>query len=513
MHPLAPYGAGGSCCGTEEPLAGRVRNLQALESGFTGAELRFEIESTNPTATSAYADGLLTQRLAPEQRHFEVSGLPPGTHTMQLLCHAPDEAPPRLFLDPLGQRTRLIWNPSPSADCAAYNVYSDEAADVTPATLIATVSALTIQNRIGVTADASGGGQIGRISIFGSVPAGTLPLNTDVTIGITAEGEYGWSFTGGASGSGTFAATDTASLPYGVRITFHDDPADYATGALWSAHVGPATDWLSDSLAPGTYRFAIVAMDAAGNEADATDERRIRIMSVPDAVTSVSMAWDSPELTITWTDPAAIDGVNMYTNYNAITGLFEDYIADLDAPFAVIADGVEEYAITIPADLTGMLQFYLRPFNADGIEREDLVIYSISFPLTSADHGQSLQQITNLTATPLAGGTWELGWDYAFREGDTATGFYVYRQTTAAPFDFDVSPYQTILKAAGSSLGSPMLKHYSYHRVTAESSTVLLAVRAVNIASGVVADNTNYVTLVPDATAPDPAESLCGGAT
>jgi hypothetical protein len=144
-----------------------------------------------------------------------------------------------------------------------------------------------------------------------------------------------------------------------------------------------------------------------------------------------------------------------------------------------------------------------------------LGVYSINFPLTSKDKGQSLQAPANLVATPLEGGTWQIEWDYAFREGDTATGFYLYRQTTAAPFDFTASAYQTIFKAAGVGMTGtakgPRLKHYVYTETTPEIGTILLAVRSANIAAGVVSDNVNYVTLVPDADAPDAPGGMAGG--
>jgi hypothetical protein len=518
MPPLAPYTAGGSTCGSEEPLSGRVRDIAAYDGGLGGAELRFKVESTNPTSVAGYVDGLLSRRLPENVIDFAVSGLTPGTHTLSLLPFETDTAPPLLELEPLGQRTRLHWGRSADPTTVAYRVLWNQGTHLAAAaTTYATITALAIQQRIRVTADASGGGLFGRISSFGTVPAGTAALNIELVIGITAEGAYSWAITGTAdAGTGTFNAGDTVNLPYGCKVTFHDHPDTYATGALWAIYIGPATDFITAALNPGKYRFNVLALDAAGNASATPDsDRYVRIMAVPDAVSAVQITLTAEsEITVTWHDPAAIAGVNVYTNYNAITGLFEDYITDTELPYAQVAAGVKQWVFSTAA--TGRLQFRLRPYFSNGIEREDYVIYSFGFPATWRDLGESLANPTGLKATPTAGGTWLLEWDYAYRDGSTCSGFYVYRQATAAPFDFTADPYATVTKSTGTSISGkakgPRLKHYSFTDASVETGTILLAVRAANLTTGVASDNVNYVSLVPDAVPPTDPGAIAGGA-
>jgi hypothetical protein len=247
---LPPYTAGGSQCGTEEPLAGRIRNLEAFDPGFTSSELQFALEETNGGAVAVFADGLFYAYLPEGKLRFAVAGLKPGTHSVSLEPLPPDSPAERIRLEALGQRARFTWIRSADATCAAYNVLWNTGGTGEPTTLLANVNALAIEERVQVIADTGDGGLGGRISSFGAVPPGQSAINVVVDIEVTASGAYSYSVSGDVLGTGTFNAGDTVSLAYGLRVTFHDDPEDYTTGADWSVAIGPSNEFLSDALPP-----------------------------------------------------------------------------------------------------------------------------------------------------------------------------------------------------------------------------------------------------------------------
>lgn len=516
-------------------LTGAATNIAVAATSRLGATIAARIIALNPAdkLVAVHLDGALALTYpipadasdlisdpadTPHNFTRDIANLTPGAHTLQLSVIRDGAPVPDRHGDPLGQRAYLAWAPSPDPTTAAYRVYSDLGSHATPDTLVATLSAPTIVSRTAIPPD-NEPTHTARVTFAGSFSAvaSVAALNATLTITIAAPTTNPDLTTTGAftyllaslpdatdlTGSSTFSAGDTVTLPYGLTVTFLDDPEDYTEADTYATTIGPPATYLSDVLSPDTYCFAVAAIDAAGNESTPIAAPALRVVPLPEPVTSVTLTHadadppDAETLTIAWTDSADITAVNLYTNFNPQTNTLVPDLYEA-APLASVAAGVELYAFEPPAGLAGTLLIALRPTTAIGIELPDLTLHTFTFPPTPADLGIVLADPTDILATPAAAGRASLAWSYAYRPGDDLDHFHVWIQT-GVTVDHAQPPTATILATAGT--GFPTAA-FTY------TSAILSATAAISIRSststGVLSPIITPTLFTPDATAPTP---------
>lgn len=507
---LRPRFTGGAT-GDPHPIEGRARNLSVAAGSLDSAEASFGYDGINAgeRRLAVHLDGRLADTVTADQERAGVAGLTTGLHTLTVAPLRWDESPGRLRFDPAGQRAILSWTPAEAADVAAYRIYWDAGAGTAPATLLDTVETVEIETREAVGPDTGTGA--GRVTLWGYY-TGTPPVNEVLVLSITAEGEYEWSYAG-ETGSGTFALGDTVQLPDGAQVTFLDEALAYQVDDSWNLRIGPATTYLTAELEAGSYQFEVRAVDATGNESEGTPVRGVAISGVPDAVTGVTLSWNegTETLTVAWSDPGSCDEVRVYSNWNAHTGAFLDYVEE-EGPTARVVGGMEQWTLENPPD--GTLLFYLRPM-LNGVLRPDVSLRRFSFPPTPADRGIVLGDPAQLAAVAQAGGRVLVTWLYGWRHGvaapdgtelaDGLASFDVW--ISATPVDFAAEP--TVSVAAGTGEGYPV-SSYSWLSDVLADGTYYVGVRA-KTADGVTTTNTNTVTVTADGTAPEYDGALTAG--
>lgn len=489
FQPLQP---GVSSAGDGFPLTGQLRNVSGAESTRQAVRVAWTPEAVDTARVYSYVDGQLRADMAASAGVVNLAYMAAGDNSVQLLAGLERENAPTVLIDPLGQNAFLSWPASPDADCVGYRIRN-----VATGALV-TVSDMATNSRSYALPDTGTG--TGRIQIFG---APTATVNGVLSIVITGAGTATWSFNGGAATAIEFIAGTVTLIALGVSAGFHDDPALYEIGDTWLTTVGPVTNYTTDALMPGTHTFAVAAIDAAGNLSAEIVTPGIYIVTLPGAIIDPVTAYNAGALTVSWTLPAGVDGVRVYTNYNPHTGLFEDYIATDGLPFATIAAAVNQWTFDPWAD--GALKYYLRPYNAE-TERDEGLLYGFNFPPEPIDLGVLLRDPTGLVATPTAGGTWRLEWDFRSTPAHAVTQFNIYRHATDTPINYATDLVYVIDYTAG--VGRPV-RHFTYNHVTAETGQVRLAVRASN--GTLETTNTDYVLLTPDAAAPTLTGSVIGG--
>jgi len=497
-----PLMAGVSCAGDGVPLGGELRDLQASSLARQTTRLAWQKDAgETPTRVFAYVDGELRGDVSAGEGALSISSLEAGDHSVQVLQGFERESPPGTFVDPYGQNALLFWEPSPSADCVGYNVYDSTDTPV----LVGEVRDIVVAERIRVLPDTGTGD--GRLTIWGAVPQG-VTVNTTGTLEVMAfdpdTGELiaDWTFGDDDPVSVSMVKGSVVNLSNGVTVAVHDTLASYQLGDTWTVHVGPKCRFVSATLDPGETWFMVKPVDAAGNEGIGSAPVKVFVMTVPDPVSGVALSFVGDILTVAYMLPAGADGVHVYCNHNPHTGLFEDWLVDNGLPYATIAGPAAEWVFDA-AGVEGVLKFNLRTYNSE-CERLDEGLYSCSFPPTAADLGVILKEPTGLKATPTAGGTWKLEWDYrkAIGDGvvDGATEFHIYRTAGGGAIDYSAAPEAVVSMSAGA--GRPA-RHFAYNWTGApEAGDVRLAVRASN---GTLEDSgTASVVVTVDAVAPAP---------
>lgn len=470
--------------GTSIPLHGRLRNIAATEltRQTAGVTWAYQPSSSAPARVLAYVDGQLRSITDPASGGVDINNVGVGDSSAQFVTVSEFASPLPRQVDPLGQNALLSWPPSSSSDCVAYRIYLGSE-------LVGIADIISAEERINALPDIGAGN--GRITVWGRVPDyhGTVTG----TLTVTGAGIAEWDCPGFPIAEIEFSQSTVLTLQPGFSVNFHDDSDLYVTGDSWTITVGPECYYITDTLAPGTYTFDVVAVDAAGNESSPVASQSIFIPLLPDPIIA-DMSYTGGTLTVSWDAPANSDGVNVYTNFNPHTNTFEPYVNTDGLPYAVITG--ESWSFTPPSGVEGRLLFYLRPYNSTA-ERDDGVLRGFSFPPEPGDVGVNIEPPTGIVATPTAGGTWRLEWDYRLFPDSNATGFNIYRDgvlLTTVPLDAGV--------------GVPII-HYTYNHTTPESSAVTLLVRTTDGTTETT--NTDAVTLTPDATPPVFVGPVTGG--
>lgn len=504
---------GDAVAGSREGMRGRVHDLSVRQSGPGSVHASFDFSAPNEDALQlgVIVDGSLASRVAPSTAQAEALNLAEGLHTLDVRPLYPFERQPDHHNDPQGKRAWLSWEPSTDPSTAAYRVYSDDGEGGTPETLLATLDTVVVET-LTLARPTSGTGS-GRVSVSGSY-TGPGAVNGAYRLEITDDGEAEWIDPDGLTlDTVRFeAAGDSLALSLGVRVTFEDSPGRYDVGDAWDVWIGPQTSFLTDTLEPGTHRFAVLALDAQGNpQEDPPEVKAVRILDVTPAVGSVSLSYDdgTNTLTVEWFNPAGVNTVNVYSNWNEALSRFEEHVI-LDCCTAVVGD---EWQFT-PGAAEGTLLFYLRPVKGE-VERADLTLHAFSFPPTPTDLGIVLGVPTGLAATAIAGGDVRVEWDYRFRTRilngveveDSLDHFLLVAAQTDGDWDWE-SPWAIIAADEGQGYPSAhFVAELEENLVALGWSEAFISVRAV-AEDGTMSEPAATVRVVPDATGPSAAGAL-----
>lgn len=428
---LFPMPVAGDClAGERNPLSGHITNLRVRTLNYGSAEAAYDARVENPDSHQVVVllDGAMVARNNALATSAGLAGIGSGEHSIDVRMIEAGEAPPNWHGDEQGQRAWLEWDRSTDAACKGYRIYWDEgnsggAVDE----LLASVSQVTIQERINMK-----GGHSGRINVYGGY-TGTQIINDVVTLTLADTGEWETTCALGTA-EGTFELGHSLALPYGIWVEILDDLMDYDTLSTYEITVGPGAQYLTDKLDPGDYRFKVVAVNAAGDESDASDIRTVRIYPVPPEVPAQFIEWDpvDEEMRVGW-DPVLAAGmgivdVKVYTNFSDYAaGLTDDIIEDMPYRTVEAVDGGLTLARADVGD--GLIRLYLRAVDADGEERKSVRLVEFTMPPVPIDLGLHLGIPTDLQAVGGPAATVLTEWNYTFYDGtegtDALTGFEV----------------------------------------------------------------------------------------
>lgn len=504
MQPLSPVATLG--------LPPAVRNFRAQDAYEPfAALLTFALEwmaAADDYRVGIYLDGELVQILPPDATEATITGLFNSRNArIDAVAFPIWEPPPDMHGHFGSDSAYVVWPFDDTADLAAFDVY--RAVAVTPIggggnelvspVLLGRVETKQVIQKIYARPDS--GEAHGRITAWGSVP--NEHANGSFALTVTGAGEISWSGFGD-SGTMDFEKGTVLQLPGGVLVQFNDRADDYVEDDVYTINVGVPNFYQTDTLAEGTYYFGRVAVDNAGNESTgpirATTAVKIQYEPGPVSAPSIEYAAaGNGTVTLSWTDPADLDldGVRIYSNYDPVVGVLDDYIYEIH-PLAEIAPGVETYSLPNLEDLTGIIRFYIRPVDADGLENESIGMLTMNLPPTAEELGLILGNVSLLEASPAAGGDVLATWVYVYQRGDDCTGF-AYWLGEDEP-DFSDPPTGTI--ASTSNKRRVQFFEHTFDTNAATDTVLYLAIRATD-GDGNYGTPETFVTVTADAEAPE----------
>lgn len=488
-----------------------IRNLDitAGEAGSVVAGFAWD-GPTEGWSWWGYVDGLPVGECGPGSP-FVSDPLSDGGHDVRVVAWEDWVRPvPDIIGDFSGRRAYLDWSAASETDLAAYRVYWDEGDAGDADALLASVSVIEVQAADGgerprLAAVSSGTGT-GRLTVGGSY-AGTA-VNETWTVAVASQTGDGGTLTldrgAGAGDAREWRSGVAVMLADGVWARLADDAADYDVGDEWEFRVGPRTWFLSGELEAGTYQFAVAPVDRAGNEGTATSAVSVVIAPGPDAPSGVVAVWNSvaETITITWTDPAALDDIVIYSNWNAVFEDIEPYVLE-DSPLAVVSAATETYVLTLPGGTEGTFLFYVRARESGVEDGNASLIRVVASQATVADLGEPVV----VEALPGAGGSLLVTAAVDLRDG-TPDDLALYVFDTASP-DWSIATAEEVVAFAGS--GVPI----ATQTITAAgpfTGTKYVAVRAVDGGSNETG-NTAVVAVTADSTAPSAVTMTAAAAT
>lgn len=487
---MASRHIGNAVLGSRRPLSGAIRDLAVRPAGCGTAEVTWSFDTPNPTdyGLGVYVDGELAQRLENDQSQASLAQLAPGSHSVTVLPRRAGGGWPDSHGEPHGLRAYISWPRSADPAVIGHRVYWGP---LTPTVLLATVTTVEVERRTQVFSDSGTGG---RVSFSGNC---TETVNLACVLSVTGTGTAQFE----AAGETTdfdFGAGETVSLPYGVRITFHDPADHYGTHDEYTVHVGPAAEYISEQLAVGTYAFGIKAIDAADNESDLSGVRKLRIVaSMPEP--ALSFAYDGDMAVSVSQSGFPDDGYwGVCTTWDQVTRTNGPHVIE-DVPMGWLLFDEQQY-VEVGGPCTVLFRAVTRDSN--GAVAHGARVYAVNFPPTATDRGYVLSEPTNLRAEAVGIGGVKLLWDYAWRPGDSLTAFAYYAATTAG------NVYSSMIDSARptdiTSTGYPVTTYsitFDASSIGWESGPVYLGVRS--IATDTYSANTAVVSTTPVSAAPN----------
>lgn len=495
---LPPRHTGAVALGSTRPAAGRVVDVALTPYGYGSADVTFAYDGLNADYdVVAFADGEPVDRVPASLGKASLANLSDGSHTVHLRPVRTGTPIPERHGDPLGQRAYITWPRCSSTRLAAYRVYYLVGATWTLLSQLDQwkVSRLDMQ---------PGSACLGRLSVLGGLPNRTTDYPGEVVITIGTGGAYTLAQPGIASTTGTITPGASMTTVYGATLTWHDRLEDYADGSTYTFYVGPPVSYLSAELTPGTYSFAVAAVDTGGAESDKLTLRQIRTVNVPPDPDDPGLTYEGDSRITILPVCAAnelenhggdlFDSYAVMANYDPNTNTYLDHI-DTTAPLGNQWWGYDEGGgYDMP---NGTLRCYIWT-RKDGIVNKSSAMYTRSFPPTPTDSGLVLSDPLELKAIPYGAGQVLLAWTYRWRPGDSCVTFKMFGGFSAATvfsnFNGLVSPATALIDGYPVSTYQYVVNPALYGWTT---GPVYLSVRAGTAAGAVLSTNTTYASCTP----------------
>lgn len=465
-----------------EYIDGRVLNLKVIAS-FTEAIITWDyVGGTTQHKLLVLLDGDIQAILPAEARSYSLSIFDSAQHSIDVVPIKSEVAIlPDFHGNQYGRRAYIKWAPSVSEDTVAYRVYQD-----TSFVTIDTIAVHTLSNALPKT-----GNGAGRINVSGTYVG--APINKVFTIEIASSG-CRHNIAGSWSAYTQFAQGDSLLLPYDIRLEFLDPRANYLNGDTYQFRVGPLTSYLSDVLTAGTKTFTIKAVDAAGNESTGASVS-VAIFHKPDDVTNPAASWDGTYLSLSWAN-GGTNEILIYSNYSKTFGLLKDHII-MDAPFQIRNAGQTSYSFS--PTVQGNWQFLIRTRDAQG--RMSDGIQAVSVDTTGLPTGVRLNVPESIAVRPIAGGKFNIKWNYRLQDGEdiAACNVYIYNNNLAPEF---INPVNVTANAAS-------VSNVLTFSIDTEASFIGAQYITVRATDGILeTTNIDNVPGIPDGQAPNPVASI-----
>lgn len=383
--------------GSEIPMEGRIRNLQGTFTESVNLQVSYAVEQINGVDnpnyhTAVIYDAEIVDRNTINELSTEIVLDSDGSHSLDVR-RLPAFAPPTGHINyAYGNNVYIFWDQATDEDTNRYVV---KLGTTTVATLTqAVVDAKYYQ-------PTTGGG---RYSVQGT---SAISINKSFTVAFTGE-----TFTFDDTVYDFPAAGTTYSLPYGILLTLHDDPATYTN---FDVFVGIQSYVVLNNQPTGANTYTITPYDVAGNAGD-TKTRTVFVQELPDNFT-----FDATTNTVT-AFGANNDEIRVYADYLPANQLQLEYIYE-QQPVQILNIGSPTVNLPIGT------KFYLWPV-VDGIEHRNLTIYEIPDPTIIVG---TLEQPLDVSLLPTANGTFEIEFTYQMLETDKAVGFRLYHYDDLIP--------------------------------------------------------------------------------
>lgn len=342
----------------------------------------------------------------------------------------------------------------------------------------------------------------GNLSVFEVLPVGPGNRFADYQhlLEVVAGNKAYLTWTGSATGEPDH---------YNIYTDNRTEIMDFDTVLAEVAHAGVVTHyWKSAALIEGTWKFAVRAVDKAGNKETNVTTVTIVIDTLPEAVTDLAYTFSdaTKKITLTWTVSPSADIASYRVFGNGGSG-FIDYSTVLDTKAhptvtwespAIVAAGTYMYGI--------------RAVDSGANEEQNTDV-TITVEIVDIPPIEEAPDFPNapigLTATPIAGAKFTVAWLYDGKfEEATPDTFSVYWDNGTGTMDW-VTPMTTVAYSAGVASGRQLV--YSVDTAALVNGTdYQFAVRA-KIGSDEEA-NEVIATDTADSTAPAAPTALTGAA-
>lgn len=410
------FGDGGV---TMPGIMGRVRNLSLSNGPLGSFVVSFLWEHDSGDTTGAgylfflVIDGDVTGLLRPGVV-YTTEPFPDGKHDIRVIPVPSSQGVPLgLSVDLLGDRAIVTWAPGTEGDLVGYEVFWDAGTGtVNTTTRKALVTATNVPNDYSDIVPTINVGGTGKIRVSGkySGPQRNGFCSVEIANSVAGAGEFlpagqkDWrlKYRGDTLATGRLYGNMEITPLEGLRVSFISDASTYMAGNTYFFFLGPRTFWVSESLDPGTYKFAVRGVDADGDVGTLSAEVSVAIVATP-AQVDVSARYTPATrvVSLDWIDNASGDDLLVYTNYDFAVDRLTPYVLEEGpaATFAVAAEAGNLTAINA-AEVGGRMLLYARAFDGT-IEEDNATLLAVD--LTAADVATGLSDVVIESAFATAG--------------------------------------------------------------------------------------------------------------
>jgi hypothetical protein len=498
-YPLGDLAFGGTTA------TGEVVGLTARQSMFTGIAAEWGYFGPEPDSDTnifflVFVDGRLIMRLPGAARSTELIAANFDPHLVEVIPwsrYMP--VPESWYGGSIGSRAHLTWECS-GTDVVSYKIYRSAAENGPYSEPIAVHATVAIDD--GVKQFASGA----TCEILGGYGLSDH-TNTIFTLTVASAAARSLEITNNKDAT-TRLVTYTPGRPIGlfdgVQAIVSGTPVD---GDEISFHVGVPHYYDTPIQPSGTFWFAVISTDAAGN--DSVEAADIGAANIAIPITFVSplapleefaLSYDeaTDEILYSFTLPVdvSVTQVYLYSNYTPDTGTLHDEVI-YDSPILTVAaaavSGILLDTAGVPA---GTYKFVAKAATASGVTDDTGVLQSMVIPYIPA----SLPTPYGLVYTALPDGEVLLTWNATERP---AGGWKI---DSDIPTTINVDPEEAIAVNEDDFQFSTTLLYTFFGSV---SGTYTLTITARN-AAGTRFGLPGEIVVVSDAVAPDGTTNVSG---